>query len=304
MKSIDSPFQSCGVRCAGTFLLPGTDRPRSVIVMAHGFGAVRAAGLQAFAQRFVAAGHAVYLFDYRCFGDSEGTPRHWVSPRRHLQDWRAAIEHVRRVPLTKTLPLVLWGSSFSGGHVLQSAAFDRDISAVIAQVPHVSGIASMMQVPLWISLKLSLAAIFDLLGSLFGHPVYSRIVGYPGQAAAMSSEEAWDGFMRLIPSGLSWKNRVLSRVFLELPFYSPIRHVSRIQASTLVIAGQHDSLTPAACAQRAAKRIPRSEFHLLACNHFEPYVGRVFEKNIALQLDFLKRTLCGRAQPPEPQSGQ
>ena len=176
-------------------------------------------------------------------------------------------------------------------------------TAVIAQVPHVSGIASVLQVPPLISLKLSLAAVFDLLGSLVGRPVYSRIVGYPGQAAAMSSEEAWDGFMRLIPSGLSWKNRVLSRVFLELPFYSPIRHVARIQAPTLVIAGQYDSLTPAACAQRAAQRIRRSEFHLLACNHFEPYVGRVFEKNIALQLDFLKRTLCGRAQPPEPQPG-
>ena len=303
MKSIDSSFQSGGVRCAGTFLLPGVERPRSVIIMAHGFGAVRAAGLQPFAQRFVDAGHAVYLFDYRCFGDSEGTPRHWVSPRRHLQDWRAAIQHVRHAPISQNTSLVLWGSSFSGGHVLQSAAFDQDITAVIAQVPHVSGIASVLQVPPLISLKLSLAAVFDLLGSLVGRPVYSRIVGYPGQAAAMSSEEAWDGFMRLIPSGLSWKNRVLSRVFLELPFYSPIRHVARIQAPTLVIAGQYDSLTPAACAQRAAQRIRRSEFHLLACNHFEPYVGRVFEKNIALQLDFLKRTLCGRAQPPEPQPG-
>ena len=43
------------------------------------------------ARRFVEAGYAVYLFDYRNFGDSEGQPRHWVDPFRHLKDWDAAI---------------------------------------------------------------------------------------------------------------------------------------------------------------------------------------------------------------------
>jgi len=38
---------------------------------------------------------AVVLFDYRCFGGSEGLPRHWVSPRRHLQDWEAVVRHVQ-----------------------------------------------------------------------------------------------------------------------------------------------------------------------------------------------------------------
>ena len=35
------------------------------------------------------------VFDYRTFGGSDGEPRHWVSPRRHVEDWRAALAFVK-----------------------------------------------------------------------------------------------------------------------------------------------------------------------------------------------------------------
>ncbi|BCI92043.1 hypothetical protein NIIDMKKI_72490 [Mycobacterium kansasii] len=49
-------------------------RPVSLLVMAHGLGAVRTMRLDAYAQRFCAAGYACLVFDYRNFGDSEGSP--------------------------------------------------------------------------------------------------------------------------------------------------------------------------------------------------------------------------------------
>jgi pimeloyl-ACP methyl ester carboxylesterase len=289
MPSVESSFHSHGVRCAGTLLLPERAQRPPVIVMAHGFGAIRAAGLYAFADRFVAAGYAVYLFDYRGFGDSDGEPRHWVSPRRHLQDWSAALAHVRKLPQVDASRVVLWGSSFSGGHVLQTAAEDGKVAAVIAQVPHVSGLASVSKVPLSSLVKLSVAALRDVAGSLVGRPHYSRIVGHPGELAAMSSAEAWDGYMALFPHGVKWENKVLSRIFLELPLYSPGRHASRVKAPTLVVAGRQDSVTPPRAAQRAAAKLPQGEFELLDSNHFQPYVAAMFEKNIGLQLSFLKR---------------
>ncbi|WP_207766140.1 alpha/beta hydrolase [Solimonas fluminis] len=289
MQSVDSPFHSQGTRCAGTLLLPPRAKRPPVIVMAHGFGAIRAAGLYAFAERFVKAGYAVFLFDYRGFGDSEGEPRHWVSPRRHLQDWKAALVHVRKLPQVDASRLVLWGSSFSGGHVLQTAAEDGSVAAVIAQVPHVSGLASVSKVPLASLVKLSVAALRDVAGSLVGRPHYSRIVGKPGELAAMSSAESWDGYMALFPEGARWENKVLSRIFLELPLYSPGRFASRVKAPTLVVAGRQDSVTPPKAAQRAAARLPQGEFELLDSNHFQPYVDAMFEKNIGLQLSFLQR---------------
>lgn len=102
-------------------------------------GAQKDMGLHNYASRFAAAGLAVFVFDYRTFGGSDGEPRNWISPRRHLQDWRAALKHV-----TETLApagvldgskVALWGTSFGGGHALVMAGEMQDkVSAVVAQV--------------------------------------------------------------------------------------------------------------------------------------------------------------------------
>lgn len=288
MKSIDSPFSSESVRCAGTLLLPDTSGVPPVVIMAHGFGLIRAAGLMAFAERFLALGLAAFLFDYRSFGDSDGEPRHWISPRRHLQDWKAALLHVRSLPEIDGERVVLWGTSFSGGHVLETAARDNNVSAVIAQVPHVDGSASTSQTPALAKLGLGAAGILDFVGGGFGRPVYRQIVGHPGELAAITGREAWDGYMGIIPKSARWENKTRAQIFLEMPFYSPIRHVQIIKAPTLIIAARSDTVTPANAARATAERLPNGRFELLEGNHFEPYSGAVFEKNIALQVDFLK----------------
>jgi pimeloyl-ACP methyl ester carboxylesterase len=294
VNSLDSDFLSHGVRCAGTLHLPAGDQSPPVVILAHGFGAIRAAGLHPFAERFVAAGYAAFLFDYRGFGDSGGEPRQWVSPRRHLQDWSAALAHVRTLPHVDTRRIVLWGTSFSGGHVLRTAADDGDVRAIIAQVPHVSGPASLSQTPLWSALRLAAAGLHDLVGGWFGRPYYQPIVGYPGELAALSSAECWDGYMGILPEGACWENRTRARIFLEAPLYSPIRCVHRIQSPTLIIAGRYDSVTPADAAREAAQRIPNGRFALLDCNHFQPYLGDAFTENIALQLAFLQDVVPAR----------
>jgi alpha/beta superfamily hydrolase len=94
--------------------------------MAHGFGAERAFGLEPFAERFAEFGVATFLFDYRCFGDSEGEPRNWISPRRHLQDWEAALAHVKGLPNID--PTGSLGDLFSGGHVIVTVARHPEVS--------------------------------------------------------------------------------------------------------------------------------------------------------------------------------
>lgn len=291
MKPIEFSFMSYGDRCASTLMLPDTKARPPVIVMAHGFGAIRNAALAPFSERFVAAGYAVFLFDYRGFGDSDGEPRQWVSPRRHLQDWKSAIAHVRSLPQIDAKRLALWGTSFSGGHVLQTAADDMQVQAVIAQIPHVNGLASASQTPLLSLLPLAIAGITDMIGGWLGHPSYLPIVGLPGERAAISTPGAYEGFMALIPQGSRWENKMRSRIFLELPFYSPIRHAHRIQAPTLVIAGRTDKVTPAHAAQATAKRIPNGRFALLDGNHFQFHGGPIFEQSIVLQLKFLQEKL-------------
>ena len=290
----NSNFLSAGEMCAGTLMLPVSVTLPPVVIMANGFGGTRKAALPDIARHFVEDGYAVYIFDYRNFGDSDGQPRNWVSPRRHLADWAAAIKHVRQLPGVDKSSIVLWGTSFSGGHVIETAAREQGIRAIIAQVPHVSGIASVLQAPLYVSFCLMFAAFIDQLGRIVKRPHYSRIVGHPGDVAALSSEECWDGYAKLIPPGEIWENKVLSRIFFELPFYSPLRLARKISVPTLIIAGKRDSVTPATAAFQAAMKIPNCEFHLLDGNHFELHLASeaICKKSINLQLAFLKKQIA------------
>lgn len=283
-------FTSQGLRCAGTLMRPAKrGRKTPLILMAHGFAAERGFRLPAFAERFVEAGYAAFLFDYRNFGDSEGEPRHWVDPWRHHQDWRAALAYVQSLSGIDPDRIVLWGSSFSGGHVLQIASEQPRIAAVISQVPHVDGLATLRKMPLGQVIKGTIAGVRDTVGRLFGRPHYVPVVGRPGTFAAMTTPETYDGWFAIVPEESAWQNRVLGRAFLSVPLYSPIRKANRITVPTLVIAGKDDSITPPDAARRTAERIADAEFHCLDTNHFAPYVDPVFTTNIGLQLDFLRR---------------
>ena len=118
-------FRSGDARCHAWLYMPdGTSseaRP-PIIVMAHGLGAVKALRLAAFAERFQANGYACLVFDYRYFGESEGEPRELLSIKRQREDWRAAIEFVRSLDEVDQGRVVLWGTSFGGGHAIASAA--------------------------------------------------------------------------------------------------------------------------------------------------------------------------------------
>jgi uncharacterized protein len=71
---------------------------RPCVVMAHGFGLTRHAGLDAYAQRFCNAGFDVVVFDYRHFGDSGGEPRQLFDAWMQREDWNAAVAFARSIP--------------------------------------------------------------------------------------------------------------------------------------------------------------------------------------------------------------
>jgi pimeloyl-ACP methyl ester carboxylesterase len=199
----------------------GADAPPSpssapVVVIGQGLGAQKDMGLPAYSEAFASAGLVAFAFDYRGFGGSGGEPRHWVDPRRHVRDWRSAVEFVSRggllsnanvsrhlrvgagasPPPSSSLPPVatpdgtrvgLWGMSYSGGHVLVTAAtpgMGADtggfVRAVVANEPFLTGRAALARAPLERGplrvLRLFSAAASDLIRHALGMPaVYVRL---------------------------------------------------------------------------------------------------------------------------------
>ncbi len=52
-----------------------------------------------------------------------------------------------------------------------------------------------------------------------------------------------------------WRNRVTARTILRIPFYRPIRRLSKVQAPTFLVSGLRDVLTPPSTIRRAAARL-------------------------------------------------
>lgn len=275
----------------GDLYLPRTQEKSPVVVMAHGFGGERKFRLPAFAEFFAANGLAVLLFDYRGFGDSAGEPRALVDAARHLEDYAAAVAFARRCPDVDTSRLALWGTSFSGGHALVTAARDADIKAVVAQVPHVDGLASALGYPPLLLPRATWLAAQDLLALARGdEPVRIPIVAEEG-VRALAGPDCYDGYTRMIPAGADWVNEVPARIVFTIMAYRPVTEVKKISCPVLMIASPTDTLIPFSATKRAAARIRDCRLELINGGHFDPYLGDCFGKVVRMECDFLCKKL-------------
>ncbi|MPZ66562.1 MAG: alpha/beta fold hydrolase [Pseudonocardiaceae bacterium] len=284
-------FRSGGVDCAAYLYRP-PDAVGDVpcVVMAHGFAATRDDVLPAYAERFTAAGCAVLLFDYRHFGASGGQPRQLLDIRCQQADYRAAIGHARSLDGIDPSRIVLWGTSFSGGHVLAVAATDSRIAAVISQVPFVDGLSSAAQAPPVTALRLAAAGIRDAAGAVLRRPPQLLpAVGSRGDVAAMTDPEAEPGVRAILAPNSLWRNEFAARLMLVLPTYRPGRVTERLGMPLLVCVADADRTTPPGPAVRAARRAPRGELRRYPGGHFELYLGDTFEQVVTDQVNFLGR---------------
>lgn len=287
-------FPCQATTCDGELWLPAGAAKPPVIVMAHGFGGLKDWGLKPYAERFVKAGFAVLRFDYRGFGQSGGHPRRVVDGKAHVKDWSSAIDAMRQRQDVDGARLGIWGTSYSGGQVLQVAA-DRPeaVKAVSAQVPFVSGFQSSLTFPLKYQPLAAWYAVRDMMRGDDETPLYVPVVA-PGRFAALICPECNEGYKKLLPPGTpEAENQVAARVFLSLPFFSPGRAADRIQAPTLIIASEKDGLIPVKGVREVAARLRHGEYvELAGADHFSPYTGPMFEQVVARQTAFFKKNLA------------
>lgn len=286
-------FDSGGVGCAAYLYRPavGSSADRvPCVVMAHGFTATRDDRLPDYAQRFADAGLAVLVFDYRHFGASEGEPRQLIDVGRQQEDYHAAIRCARRLDGVDPDRIVLWGSSFSGGHVIAVAARDLRVSAVISQVPFADGVAASWQIPMWTQLRLAVAGVQDVIRAILGRPPrLVPAVGPPGAIAVMTDPEAEPGMRAVVSEGSPWRNEVTARTLFSVPLYRPGLRAERLGMPLLVCVTEADHTTPPGPAIRMAERAPRGELRRYPGGHFSLYQGEGFEHALRDQIEFLRR---------------
>lgn len=293
-------FESQGERCAAWHYAGGgtgfeREAGRACVVMAHGIGGTRDSGLEPFAEAFADAGLDVVLFDYRNFGDSSGEPRQLGWPPRHRQDYEAAAAFARGLDGVDPDRVVLWGTSWSGGHAIYAAAADSRIAAVISQTPDVDGLRALLEIVRYAGpmqmLRTTLVGVKDGARALRGQsPQMIPIVAEPGELGAMTTAEAKPGYEAI--AGPTWRNEITARAVLYEGRNRAIAKIDELRCPVLIQIADRDSIAPPAAAEAAAWRAKgRAEVREYPCAHFDIYVGEWRERSIADQLHFLGRHL-------------
>jgi dienelactone hydrolase len=125
------------------------------ILMAHGWGGT-AAQLRTVGLEFARAGYFVVTFDYRGWGESDSRlvltgaapaekkanrfsaevqeVREVVDPLDMTTDWLNALHWLQGEPQCDKARIGLWGTSYSGGHVVYVAARDPRVKVIVSQV--------------------------------------------------------------------------------------------------------------------------------------------------------------------------
>lgn len=287
----DIEFKSgpAGALCRGWYY-PGRSDDAPVIVMAHGLGGVKEMRIDAYAERFAARGYACIAFDYRHFGASDGQPRQIIEVPLQLADWRAAVAHARKI--RPSSPVVLWGTSFAGGHVLTIGAEDKNVAAVVSQCPHTSGPAAVRQIDFVTAARIGVLGIRDLVAKILGQPPVTVALAAPvGEVGLMNGPGAEAiGRKLLVTAGAAQPpERVAARIGLFIGAYSPGKYAKDLRCPTLFCLCTEDNVAPAAVAKRYALRAPHGEIREYEAGHFDIYMDEPFERVISDQIAFLER---------------
>src|SRR4051812_14914262 len=276
----DVEFDAEGVTLRGWLYRPddaADDLP--IVVMAHGFSAVKEMFLDAYAERFVAAGLAVLVFDNRCFGASDGDPRQEIDPWAQVRDYRDAITYAGQLPGVDRNRIGVWGSSYSGGHVIVVGAIDRRVKAVVAQAPLVSGWRNVLRL-----VRADLVAQFR---AMFDADREARFQGKepatvpvvnddPLGPAALPTADSFGWFVETGKARApSWRNEVTLRSVEMLTEYEPGIFIDRIGPTPLLmVVGATDHLTVVDEALAAYNRaLEPKKLVILPGGHFDAYVG-------------------------------
>ncbi|UCE17700.1 MAG: alpha/beta hydrolase [Gemmatimonadota bacterium] len=292
----DVSFKVKGTSLSAWLFVPeNVSAPVPCIIMGHGLGGTKDMGLESYAVRYQEAGFAVLAFDYRYFGESGGQPRQLIWIPYQLEDYAAAIEYARGLKEIDPARIALWGTSFSGGHVIVTAAKNHNVACVVAQCPWLDGFAAARIGYKIQGLRKGLRMIMhgqrDMVRSWFGlSPHKIPIVGKPGSVAMLAFSEAYEALEKLAPE--SFINEACARIMIRMDKYRPIKKAQHVRCPLLLQICDHDEPVPMSVIEEAACKMGGgSEVKHYPIGHFDIYTGNYFEKAVSDQLDFFTRHL-------------
>ena len=273
----DIEFNADGVTLRGWLFTPDRGNPPyATVVAAHGFSAVKEQTLGDVGAVFADAGLAAVVYDHRCLGASDGTPRQDIDPVTQARDMRTAITFAESLDEVDRNRIGLWGTSYSGAEVLHVAAVDRRVKAVVSQVPMISGWRNLLRLIPYQVLPDLLRQIDDDRRARFrgNEPGTIRVAtDDPAIPHAFPGLRTYEYFTKLAPAD-AWRNEVTVRSLDWLIEYDVTPYMERISPTPLLmIVSREDMSTPTDEALAAFDRaLEPKKLLLLPGDHYTSYI--------------------------------
>jgi dienelactone hydrolase len=279
----DVEFLSSGVTLRG-WLYEAVGQSSPGVVMAHGLSAVKEMFLDDYAAAFAEAGFTTLVYDHFGFGASDGEPRQSQSPHRQQQGYRDAISRLTAVPGVDPAKIGIWGTSFSGGHVLTLCAEDLPICAGVAQVPFLAEGGPEPS-----------AALLEAIGERAADPMATvpATTDVDGGVGVMYLDGSHAWFTGTAEKRApAWRNELLVAGILEAADWRPFDDMARTKVPLLVIAAPGDTLTPPGPLLAMEPKPHNVEVVEISGNHFDAYEAG-FEASSGAAIVFFQRHLGG-----------
>ncbi|KAK6399498.1 hypothetical protein LTR81_025150 [Elasticomyces elasticus] len=246
MPRRDVEFQTTDhVTLRGWFFTPEkADKKLPCLVMAHGWSAVKEMDLDAFAEHFISHLRITCLvYDNRAFGASDAAanePRYEIVPSLQQADYSDAITYAQSLDEVNPERIGIWGSSYSGGHVLFVGAVDHRQARAQGKA---AGVITVVDAD-------------------------------PMKPSALPTPDSYTFFAEWEKKS-GWKNECTIRSVELLRANDPSHMISRISPTPLLMTvAENDVLTPTDISIEAFSRArePKS-LHIIPGGHFDGYTG-------------------------------
>lgn len=294
-SDIEFPAEDGTVLRGWLFTPDHGDAPFPGVVMAHGYSAVKEQTLGALGQVFADAGLASVVYDHRNLGASDGHPRQDIDPIAQVRDFRTAITYAAARPEIDAERLGIYGSSYSGAHVLVVAASDQRVRCVVSQVPLIDGFANVQ--------RLVAAEDFNVLLDTLDAEREARFTGAepamipicsndPAGPAAFPGMPTYNYFHHPSHDAPNWRNECTVRSLDYVLSYDVTPYLARIAPTPLLmIVTETDTTTPTDLALGAYQlaREPK-RLMIIPGQHYGVYLEH-FETTSAAAADWLRTHL-------------
>jgi dienelactone hydrolase len=277
----DVSVRSHGATLRGWLYRPDGAASTPGVVMAHGFTAVREMFLDQYAEAFAAAGLTTLVYDHFGFGASGGEPRQCPAASIQRQGYRDAIAWLREQPGVDPGRIGIWGTSYSGGHVIVLAAAELPIRCAVAQVPGIGvggpGLSAATR-----------AAIAAAARSGPPRDVVPAVSATREGVGMMFEDDSRGWFTRAAARAPGWRNEV--RLGPPADVIVPVDYLPDARVPLLLIVAPADRLTPPDAAVRAAASVPRVSVVAIPGGHFDAYEAE-FAASSGAALGWFRRFL-------------